>query len=263
MPTRSPRRIIRASTNNEATVLRKTEQIVNTLDGWGVGNNAKEGANPKGGVPRSALVTNPAYTDAIVMLKKGGNTFGSGAFVRLWDANLRVEIPCIITCAHCLSSSTPVEVIFDHNARANAKMVRTKTVPRTFFLVVEATPDVCVCAIQAFHGLETRATVRLAVPKGDKKIIVLQHPVASQVAVGNGRMGLVDRDTILHTSNTLPGSSGSPIMYMDGDDGVSMCGVHCEAIDLQLNSRTSVPVNMGYTLTATLTWLYRNSYTIR
>ena len=227
-------------------VTRSAEQITHAEDGWvSVGDGARLG----GGIPASQMPVEAEIVESIAMIVMGNKKYGTGCLVRVKRGRGEV-IPCLFTCAHCISRERGVKVIFNHDARG-LRYVETRTNPETFYMTASDTPDVCVCALDPFDGMEDRRAMRVGTSqacRGD--VLVIQHPNAARTTVSRGHGEMLDRDTILHDANTLPGSSGAPIVRVRNDGTLRLCGVHCEAVDVRMDARTTAKMNLGYTVRA-------------
>ena len=164
----------------------------------------------------------------------------TGVYVRL-RLKTGGEIPCVLTCAHVLSSERRAMDAIVTYMKGNSLRLN----PSRLFLV-NKNDDISVCALERAPTPSYAWSIDRNVSFG--KVTLLHFPMGGQLSVSNGGIVSSEGHTLVHDAHTLPGSSGAPIArYVKGR--WILLGIHCQAVNLRVGTR-SIPLNTGTSLAA-------------
>lgn len=226
-----------------------------TTKSWvGIADGAPLGT----GVPESDWVGNAqarGVPDALVrnvVLLKSADDFASGTHFHVYDARRKRRLSLVCTCKHVIPDEGAARITRCHFDYEGTRRKRTRGIrmdPDTFYARSRA-HDVAIVALAEYQQRPTHPPVALGKhAKVGTEVAVVQHPNASPKVIDHGAVRAVVSGCLLHTANTLPGSSGAPLCTRAAAGGAwRWTCIHCTAVDVALpGSREKEALNMACT----------------
>lgn len=144
-------------------------------------------------------------------------------------------LPCVLTCAHVLPSAA--------RARRSTLGKRGAALRPDVLYVRDRRRDIALCAL-AHAPVTTSAPPVVVGDARSSDVYVLHYPLAGALSVSKGTLLSKKQYTLMHDADTLPGSSGGPLVQRAGRRWV-VVGVHCQAVDVRVSTHSTLPLNMG------------------
>lgn len=213
-----------------------------------------QGAKLHEGIPKSdlfstnrALLTKAnAVVDKLVRkiaIMKTNGQWATGMHTYVYKDNQ--QLSCIITAGHVIpdhahSMKTQVSLNFQKNMRKWTQLDPGKL----YWKSSKADVAICACRKNIPNVPEIRVLCQSAKElQVGEAVRILQHPNASPMVYDVGKVVLpsTSRQFFLHDVNTLPGSSGAPILDVEWN----VVGVHVGATEMAGAGGKKTTVNEG------------------
>lgn len=144
------------------------------------------------------------------------------------------SIVCLITCRHVLPTISRAEkssvTVGNYKDGLNLPIVLNPSL----FYFTNSCLDLCCCAVLANQPLQT-LTPGKSVGTIPRSVFLLHHPNGTVITRSTGVIFDRTDHCLIHTADTLPGSSGGAIFA-----GRKVIAVHCRAVHVR-----GRPMNMG------------------
>lgn len=197
----------------------------------------------------------------IALIKTNG-TWSTGMHVYLYEGRAKV-MSCILTAGHVLPTvQAAKKSLATLNFQKNLKTAPwTRLDPDTLYWK-SPKADVAVCALADMLPRVPELRIMCQAPRAlrmGETVRILQHPNASPLVYDVGHVVLpsTSNSFFLHNVNTLPGSSGAPILDYDWN----VIGIHVGATDMSTETGI-VKVNEGCYVTEVAAALKRKGFTM-